>query len=206
MLKDTRKEHWKTITKVQWLANTDNVCSLNQPAYKTKTEKKTPQITLCQEKEEGGNRDKSMKRIHRDRQNNTITREAINGEQAVKFKNSHTTKKDIYSIWINLAQIRLISGMGFVNPSWNLLSKLFFSLTLVLRSLRSDVYAWTPWWIYTITKRTAEQFIFPEESIQHHKHLLFHFFPVCTGRVLTLCTDAPRLASTERTSISTLRL
>lgn len=41
-------------------------------------QKKIPQITLAQEEEEGGNRNKSMKRIHKDRENNTIMREAIN--------------------------------------------------------------------------------------------------------------------------------
>ena len=51
-------------------------------------QKKIPQITLAQETEEGGNRDKSMKRILKDRENNTIIREAISEAQTVKFKNS----------------------------------------------------------------------------------------------------------------------
>lgn len=41
-------------------------------------QKKIPQITLAQEEMEGGNINKSMKRIHKDRENNTIIRETIN--------------------------------------------------------------------------------------------------------------------------------
>lgn len=40
-------------------------------------QKKIPQITLAQEETEGGNINKSMKRIHKARKNNTIIREAI---------------------------------------------------------------------------------------------------------------------------------
>lgn len=54
-----------------------------------------PQIILAQEKGQGGNRDKSMKRIHKNSQNNTNIRDATDGEKMEKFKNLIYTQKDI---------------------------------------------------------------------------------------------------------------
>lgn len=40
-----------------------------------------PQSILAQQKDQGGNRDKSTKRIHKDSQNNTKIRDATDGEK-----------------------------------------------------------------------------------------------------------------------------
>lgn len=71
-----RREHWKCITKLHSDLQTQITCA--HWTGKKPKQKKIPQITSAQEKEEGGNRDKSMKRIHKDRENNTVIRKAIN--------------------------------------------------------------------------------------------------------------------------------